>query len=53
MKRLFVGLTLLLMAFFSSLDHLDALHRAVAREVADDDPDRLRREEGEAGHVGT
>ena len=31
MKRLFVGLTLLLMAFFSSLDHLDALHRFLAR----------------------
>ena len=31
MKRLFVGLTLLLMAFFSFLDQLDALHRGVAR----------------------
>jgi hypothetical protein len=27
MKRLFVGLTLLLMAFFATLEHVDAVHR--------------------------
>lgn len=31
MKRLFVGLTLLLMAFLSTLDHLDPLHRIATR----------------------
>jgi hypothetical protein len=31
MKRLFIGLTLLLMAFLSTLDQLDALHRVMAR----------------------
>jgi hypothetical protein len=31
MKRLFVSLVLLLMAFFSTLDHLDGLHRVGAR----------------------
>ena len=31
MKRLFIGLTLLLMAFLSSLDQLDAMHRLLAR----------------------
>ena len=31
MKRLFIGLTLLLMAFLSTLDQLDALHRIMAR----------------------
>ena len=31
MKRLFVGLTLLLMAFLSTLDHVDAVHRVGAR----------------------
>jgi hypothetical protein len=31
MKRLFVGLTLLLMAFLSTLDQLDGLHRLFAR----------------------
>jgi len=30
-KRLFIGLTLLLMAFLSSLDQLDAMHRLLAR----------------------
>lgn len=30
MKRLFIGLTLLLMAFLSTLDELDALHRVLA-----------------------
>jgi hypothetical protein len=31
MKRLFIGLTVLLMAFLSSLDQLEALHRFAAR----------------------
>jgi hypothetical protein len=31
MKRLYVALTLLMMAFLSSLDQLDALHRLLAR----------------------
>lgn len=31
MKRLFIGLTLLLMAFLASLDQFDALHRLLAR----------------------
>jgi hypothetical protein len=31
MKRLFVGLTLLLMAFLSTLDHFDRLHQLAAR----------------------
>lgn len=31
MKRLFVGLTLLLMAFLSTLDHVDAVHRIGTR----------------------
>ncbi|NML46195.1 hypothetical protein HHL11_20775 [Ramlibacter sp. G-1-2-2] len=31
MKRLYIGLTLLLMAFLTSLDQLDAVHRFVAR----------------------
>jgi|1186.fasta_scaffold199607_2 hypothetical protein len=31
MKRLFVGLVLLLMAFFSTLDHMDGLQRVAAR----------------------
>jgi hypothetical protein len=31
MKRLFVGLTLLLMAFLSTLDQMNALHRIAAR----------------------
>jgi hypothetical protein len=31
MKRLFIGLTLLLVAFLSTLDQLDPLHRVMAR----------------------
>lgn len=31
MKRLYLGLTLLLMAFLSTLDHVDAVHRVGAR----------------------
>lgn len=31
MKRLYIGLTLLLMAFLASLDHLDRLHGLAAR----------------------
>ena len=35
MKRLFIGLTLLLMAFLSTLDQLDAVHRIASRAGVD------------------